>query len=143
VRRHEQIRGEQRRSAMATARRSSGLMLGHHTRRGARRSKRIIFPLAGAAESCFLHRGGLELLLLVRKRELWREGGGSHLCDGDEGSECAALLDMGEQLVLCEDGVLRRWILTCGSKSGLDSAMARRGDHVLCLEVESSRFLSR
>jgi hypothetical protein len=77
VRGHEQIRGEQRWSAMATARRSSGLLLGHHTQRGARRSKRIIFTLAGAVESCFLHRGGLELLLLVRKRELRREGEGA------------------------------------------------------------------
>jgi hypothetical protein len=36
---------------------------------------RIIFPLAGAIESCFLHWGGYELLLLVRKRESSGEKG--------------------------------------------------------------------
>jgi hypothetical protein len=92
---------------MAAAHRSSGLLLGHHRQRGAR-SKRIRFPLAGATESCFLHRGGHELLMLVRKREFQRERGGSHLCDSNEEGECATLLGVGEQLVLCEDGILRR-----------------------------------
>jgi hypothetical protein len=48
------------------------------------------------------------LLMLVRKREFQRERGGSHLCDSNEEGECATLLGVGEQLVLCEDGILRR-----------------------------------
>jgi hypothetical protein len=105
----------ERHGCWPAAHRSSCLLLGHHRRRGARRSKRIRFSLAGTTKSCFLHRGGHELLLLVRKREFQREGGGSHLCDGNEGAECAALLGAGEQLILCEYGILRRWILTCGA----------------------------
>jgi hypothetical protein len=61
------------------------------------------------------------LLLLVRKGEFWREGRGSHLCDDDEGGECAALLGAARAA-----HSMRRW---CPAALDLD------------LWVEERRFL--